>query len=75
MLPSIPGTAYPRCVTGRRACPPEDCWGPWGYGEFLAAITDPNHEQHEELTEWAGGSFDPARFDRDETNQLLTKTP
>jgi hypothetical protein len=20
-----PGTAYPRCLTGRRACPPEDC--------------------------------------------------
>jgi hypothetical protein len=32
---------YPRCIEGKRACPPEDCGGPWGYGDFLEAITDP----------------------------------
>jgi hypothetical protein len=73
ILPRIPDTAYPRCVTGRRACPPEDCGGPWGYKEFLAAVTDPNHEQHEELTEWLGGPFDPAHFNPDEINKLLTQ--
>lgn len=43
---------YPVCLTGKRACPPEDCAGPWGYGNLLAALSDPMHEDHEELTEW-----------------------
>ena len=45
------------------ACPPEDCGGPWGYPEFLEAIQNPKHKQHEELLEWVGGEFDPEEFD------------
>ena len=37
-LAPVPGATYPDCVAGRRACPPEDCGGVWGYTEFLAAI-------------------------------------
>ena len=37
------GHAYPRCVSGARRCPPEDCGGIHGYAEFLEAIADPNH--------------------------------
>jgi len=51
------------CLTGKRARPPEDCGGPWGYGNLLAALSDPTHEEHEELTEWVGINFDPAHFD------------
>lgn len=54
---------YPRCVSGARACPPEDCGGVHGYAEFLEAIRDPKHERHEELINWIGGSFDPDDFD------------
>lgn len=50
------------CLEGERACPPEDCGGPWGYPEYLAAIADPKHEQHKELLEWRG-PFDPEAFD------------
>jgi Plasmid pRiA4b ORF-3-like protein len=53
------GDRYPRCIAGKRACPPEDCGGPWGYGDFLEAIQNPNHEQHEKMLEWSGGTFDP----------------
>lgn len=72
VLPTAPGTTYPRCLTGRRACPPEDCGGPWGYADFLAAITDTQHEQHEELLDWIGGTFDPDHLDIDAINKHLT---
>lgn len=71
VLPPEPGKAYPMCVAGKRACPPEDCGGPWGYEEFLEAMADPEHEQHEELSEWIGGEFDPEAFDVDEVNRML----
>jgi hypothetical protein len=58
-----PGAKYPRCVEGARACPPEDCGGPWGYANFLEAIRDPKHEDHDDLLEWIGGKFDSEAFD------------
>jgi len=60
---------YPVCVDGERACPPEDCGGVWGYEEFLKAIRNPKHPEHEEMLEWAGGSFDPERFSLEEANR------
>jgi hypothetical protein len=52
----------PRCVAGARACPPEDCGGPFGYERLLAALADPDHEAHAELSAWAPLNFDPERF-------------
>ena len=60
--PAEPKAKYPLCLEGARTCPPEDCGGPWGYADYLAAITDPHHEQHEEMLEWRG-PFDPEAFD------------
>lgn len=57
------GKKYPLCLEGERACPPEDCGGIWGYGDFLKAIGNPKHEEHASLLEWAGGRFDPERFE------------
>jgi hypothetical protein len=37
--------------------------GVWGYADFLEAIQNPENEQHEEMLEWVGGSFDPEAFD------------
>jgi hypothetical protein len=62
-LPAEPGGRYPVCLEGARACPPEDVGGAWGYEEFLAALADPHHEQHYQVSRWIGGSFDPAAFD------------
>jgi Plasmid pRiA4b ORF-3-like protein len=66
-----PGAAYPRCTAGKRACPPEDCGGVWGYASFLEAIADPAHPEHDEMLEWVGGAFDPARFALAEANAAL----
>jgi hypothetical protein len=62
ILPRVESNKYPRCVDGERACPPEDCGGIHGYAEFLQAIMDPRHEQHENMLSWAGGNFEPEVF-------------
>ncbi|PDW01351.1 plasmid pRiA4b ORF-3 family protein [Candidatus Viridilinea mediisalina] len=64
-------TLYPRCTAGKRACPPEDCGGIWGYADFLQAIADPEHPDHEELLDWIGEAFDPEYFDLVEVNTAL----
>jgi len=70
-----PATAYPRCLTGRRACPPEDCGGIWGYGYLVEILADPAHEEHQERLEWLGlnsaDEFDPAAFDLAKVNSAL----
>lgn len=71
ILPREPDKHYPYCLTGRRACPPENCGGLWGYSEFIAAIQDRDHPEHEEMLEWVGGCFDPNEFDLNAVNQLL----
>lgn len=55
------------------ACPPEDVGGAGGYVEFLAAIADPRHEEHQNYLTWVGDRFDPARFDRAAVNRALAK--
>ena len=66
-----PSAHYPICVAGKRACPPEDVGGIWGYADFLEAMADSAHEEHDEMLEWAGGEFDPERFDLDKVNKAL----
>lgn len=66
------GSRYPLCVEGERACPPEDVGGVWGYAEFLEAIADPKHEQHDDFVEWAG-DFDPEEFDAEETTKAMRR--
>ena len=63
ILPKEEKIKYPRCIAGERACPPEDCGGIWGYHDLLEIISDPAHEEYEELMEWLGGGYDPEAFD------------
>jgi hypothetical protein len=66
---------HPLCLTGRRACPPEDVGGIWGYASFLEAIRDPDHPEHEDYMEWVGDEFDPEAFDLEEANKALRHLP
>ncbi len=61
-----PGMKYPRYVDGARRAPPEDVGGTPGFENFLEAIADPEHPEHQEVTEWHlgchGEAFEPATF-------------
>jgi hypothetical protein len=70
ILPSDSSEA-PVVIKGKKACPPEDCGGIWGYYDFLKAIQDPKHEEHESMLEWVGGEFDPDEFDMKTINRKL----
>jgi hypothetical protein len=72
ILPPGEGPKYPECLDGKRASPPEDVGGPWGYADFVQAISDPGHEQHEEMLEWRG-KFDPEAFDLQAVNKGLRR--
>ena len=68
-----PAAKYPTCQAGEQACPPEDCGGPWGYGNLLAMLDGPDDKRDEELMDWLGDEFDPDAFDLEKVNAVLTK--
>jgi hypothetical protein len=73
ILPYDSKTALPVCIKGKRACPPEDCGGIWGYEELLETISDAKHPEHESMLEWLGGEFDPEEFDLEQINKDLAE--
>ena len=73
ILPFDPKVKYPICIKGKRACPPEDIGGAWGYDEFLEIMKDPAHDEYDSYIEWLGDEFDPEEFDIEEINQVLQR--
>jgi hypothetical protein len=75
VLDPDPSTAYPRCTGGKRAAPPDDCGGIWGYEELVEVLADPAHPQHEERLQWLGlaeaSQFTPDAFDVETVNCRL----
>lgn len=72
-LLSVP-LSYAWLVAGKRACPPEDVGGIWGYEEFLEAINDPDSVAGQRMLEWVGSdAFDPAHFDLEEARQAVAE--
>lgn len=67
------GLKYAVCLAGANACPPEDCGGPPGYEHLLAVMADPSHEEHGDLLQWVGGSFDASGFDLASANAELQR--
>jgi hypothetical protein len=61
------------CLDGGGACPPEDVGGAGGYEEFLEALADPLHEEHDNYLVWVGFKFDPAVFNVAAANAALQR--
>lgn len=77
ILDRDPSVTYPRCTGGRRAAPPEDCGGIWGYAELIDVLKDPSHPEHDDRLEWLGldnaSEFDPAEFSAEEVTEELAR--
>lgn len=63
ILPKEEGISYPRCIKGKRRCPPEDVGGTGGYEDLLRVMNDPDDEEYEKAMSWCGGPYDPDFFD------------
>lgn len=61
----------PVCIAGKRACPPEDCGGIWGYKDLLEVLADPSHPEHADMKEWIDDDFDPEAFEVPDANIRL----
>jgi hypothetical protein len=76
ILSPDPNQIYPHCIEGKRACPPEDCGGVWGYDSLLETIRDPEHDDHDDMLAWLEGigrhNFDPNTFNLTMTNRRLS---
>lgn len=67
------GHLYPRLINITGRCPPEDVGGLPGYEHFLSVIGDPDHPEHDDLTDWAGGPYDPHIPESDELRLEVLK--
>ena len=73
MTEPVPGELYPRLTEVIGKCPPEDVGGFPGYDEFLDAMADPKHPEHQHLKDWYGGTFDPNQPETDELKLEVLK--
>jgi hypothetical protein len=64
-----PGGGTPGWLDGQGACPPEDCGGPPGYADLLAALADPRHPEHQAMREWVGDRLRP--FDQEAVDRQV----
>ena len=71
-IPLLPGEPVPILLGGGRRCPPEDVGGLSGFEDFLEAMADPTRPEHDEMTAWYGGPFDPDDIDEARINARLS---
>jgi len=58
----------PKCIAGKRACPPEDCGGARGYARLLAALSGDVQAGAEDFEEW---EIRPERFELSKANRQI----
>jgi hypothetical protein len=69
IVPREKGVTYPRCISGKMACPPEDCGSIPGYCRCKELVAEPRNikdSDDKDLLEWLGEDWDPNHFDPQE---------
>ena len=64
----------PKCLAGNRACPPEDCGGPWRYAEFLQSRKKKAGRVAPKWQDHIGKYWDSEKFDLKEINEELNSS-
>ncbi len=67
------GHAYPQCLAGELAGPPEDCGGLEAFHDMLACIQEPDTELGQEWLNWLGPDYEAGRCDLEKLNKALRK--
>lgn len=62
ILPKDTKIKYPICISGRRACPPEDVGGVEEYKDFLKYNRVCLHPEYKTVLQLEGDTFDPKHF-------------
>ena len=74
VLPYDADVTYPQCLKGKRAAPPEDCGGVWGYLDRLEAMNEGRDADDEEYCdEEFEEIIDPEAFDLDAINARMRR--
>ncbi len=68
VLDADPSKRYPACISGQRNAPPEDVGGAFGFEDFVEAMNDMKHPQHDDFIEWYGRFFDEMAFSKSKIN-------
>jgi len=71
ILPFTLEQPLPFCLKGKRACPPEDCGGAWGYQNLLEIIKDTKHEEYDDWIEWLPPDFNAEAFSISAINTIF----
>ena len=73
ILPSDKAFKHPVCLDGANACPPEDCGGSSGYADYVKAMADLKHPEHESMVNWNGSKWDATAFSVEAANKGLNR--
>ena len=68
-----PMAEYPRYIDGDGCAPPEDVGGLTGFENFLEAMADPDHEEHDAVKTWYGALFKPEILDEEAIRIRMAK--
>ena len=63
----------PRCIKGKRACPPEGCGGIWGYTDMLETLKQEGSCEKDEILISFGEHFNPDYFNIESVNRRLKR--
>jgi hypothetical protein len=75
ILEPVTDVKYPILISGKGMCPPEDCGGFIGYENLKEILSDPDHEEYQEMADWLSieedEMFDPNEFDLEDQRAYL----